>query len=271
MADDVAAQRIRDRMTSSCRWLSQLPPVALGSTDGPGERLAVTRSCRATPRSPVRVAGELFARAAELIGPRLQSQAQLEGLSTVTEARHLQPTFRAALEAVAAAAQPPPLVSPSLSHGLKSEWPRLGNFDVSLQWPGADVFGELKCAADEVSLSACGWDAAKCVFCLNHGVGAGMLLVAAAPAGFWERKTMGIELLATGQWDMADIRGRYAAGFRVWERDGYRPTYVYRHFCTRAVARTNITVAGAPWVLGVASVEAASSERMDWTAIRVAR
>jgi hypothetical protein len=202
-----------------------------------------------------------------MTGPRLAGWAKQERLTTLKEAPHLQRTFRGALEEVAADATPQPQVSSSLTHGLKPKWPRLGPFDVSLHWPGADVFGELKCAADAVSLSACGWDAAKCAFCLQHGVGVGMLLVAAAPASFWTKPTVGVELLQGGEWDMADIRARYVAGFRRWERDGYKPLYVYRRFRTSPVTRTEFAVAGVPWTLGVARVDPAGDERMDWPAL----
>lgn len=217
-----------------------------------------------TPPDPVAEGERLLARAAEFTTPRLTDWARREGLATIKEAPHLQRTFRAALEDVAADASPRPQVSPSLSHGLRAEWPKLGSFDISLRWPGADVFGELKCGASELTLSACGWDAAKCAFCLQHGVGAAMFLVAAAPASLWSATALGVELLFDGDWDMADIRARYAAGFRIWERDGYRPQYVYRRLRTSAVTRTEFRIANVPWVLGVARVEPVDAERMDW-------
>src|SRR4051812_4264042 len=118
-------------------------------------------SVPSSAQSPLGAAQRLFARAAELAGPRLSELAAERGLATIKETAHLQPQFRGALEEIVAEADPRPKVSPRLSHGLKSEWPRLGNFDVSLAWDDIEVFGELKCGENELTLSACGWDAAK--------------------------------------------------------------------------------------------------------------
>jgi hypothetical protein len=213
----------------------------------------------------VRDAERLFCEAAELAGPRLSALADTEGLPTIKETAHLQKKFKEVLSERAAKARPRPEVSPSLSHGLKPQWPRLGLFDISLRWGGLDVFGELKCGESELTLSACGWDAAKQVFCLQHGVGAGMLLVAAAPQTLWKAGGLGIELFAGGDWDMRDIRSRYAEGFRIWERDGYKPMYVFRRLRTAPVGQTEpFVIAGTPWRIGVARVEAVDDERMDW-------
>jgi hypothetical protein len=214
---------------------------------------------------PVVEAERLFAAAAKLAAHRLTALADQRDLTTITEARHLQPTYRSALDELAARAPSGPVVSRRLAHGLKNEWPRLGNFDISLAWGDVDVFGELKCGETELTLSACGWDAAKQVFCLNHGVGAGMLLVAAAPVALWDSAGVGLELLNDGHWDMADLRTRYAKGFGTWERDGYKPNYVYRHLRTSAVSRTEpFRIGVRAWRLGVARVEPVDEERMDW-------
>jgi hypothetical protein len=214
----------------------------------------------------VRDAERLFCEAAEVAGPRLSALAEAEQLPTLKE-KHLQKKFREALEERAFKARPRPTVSPSLSHGLKHEWPRLGLFDISLRWGGLDVFGELKCGESDVTLSACGWDAAKEAFCLQHGVGAGMLLVAAAPQTMWHARGLGIELFCDGEWDMADVRTRYAAGFRTWERDGYKPDYVFRRLRTVELCRPEpFLIAGKPWRIGVARVEPVDDERMDWVA-----
>jgi hypothetical protein len=213
----------------------------------------------------LRDAERLFCEAAELAGPRLSQVARVERLRTIKETAHLQKVFRAALEELASKARPQPSISPRLSHGLKREWPRLGPFDISLCWGDLEVFGELKCGEDDHTLSACGWDAAKQVFCLQHGVGAGMLLVAAAPTAMWDAGGLGIELFADGEWDMADIRVRYADGFRTWERDGYKPVYVFRRLRTIAVGRTEpFDIGGTPWRIGIARVEPVDEERMDW-------
>lgn len=217
------------------------------------------------PNEAVRRAERLYTAAADLAGPRLTALADENRLTTITEAAHLQRTFRKALEELAVQAAPAPKVSPRLAHGLKREWPKLGNFDISLAWGDVEVFGELKCGESELTLSACGWDAAKCAFCLSHGVGTGMLLVAAAPESRWQPPGIGIELLFDGEWDMADIRARYAAGFRVWERDGYKPEYVFRRLRTCEVSRsTPFRIGSEQWLLGVSRVEPMDDERMDW-------
>lgn len=217
------------------------------------------------PDDPVREAERLYTAAAELSGPRLTALADEGGLKTIKETAHLQRTYREALEELAAQATPRPAVSPRLAHGLKSEWPKLGNFDISLAWGSVEAFGELKCGETEFTLSACGWDAAKEAFCLGHGVGAGMLLVVAAPVALWDPPGVGLELLCDGEWDMADIRERYATGFRAWERDGYKPDHVYRRLRTFEVSRsTPFRIGRKEWLLGISRVEPVDDERMDW-------
>jgi hypothetical protein len=208
---------------------------------------------------------EARVRDANLTGPRLTTLAATNGLTTIKETAQLQPTFKHALTELAMKARPRPAVSPRPAHGLKREWPRLGNFDISLAWGGVEVFGELKCGEDEVTLSACGWDAAKSAFCLRHRVGAAMLLVAAAPSAAWSARGAGVELFSDREWDMHDIRARYATGFRKWERDGYKPTYVFRRFRTRYVGHTErFDVGASPWSIGIARVEPVDDERLDW-------
>lgn len=233
------------------------------TTTPPGEAVAQLEEL-------VAEAQRLFCQAAALSGPRLTQLAADEGLKTLKE-RHLQKTLKAALEEVAREVRPRPQVSPRLSHGLKREWPRLGNFDISLAWGGVEVFGELKCGEDNGTLSACGWDAAKEAFCLQHGVGAAMLLVAGAPRPRWAARELGIELFFDGEWDMADIRRRYAAGFRTWELDGYRPDYVLRRLRTVEVCRTDeFAIADRPWRIGISRVEPVNDERMDWVPLLAA-
>jgi hypothetical protein len=224
------------------------------------------------PAHRVHEAERLYTAAADLTAARLTALADELDLSTITEARHLQPTFRRALEEIAVTATPRPVVSPRLAHGLKNEWPRLGNFDISLEWSGVEVFGELKCGETELTLSACGWDAAKSAFCLNHGFGTAMLLIVAAPLSLWEAPSVGIELLFDGEWDMADVRARYAAGFRTWERDGYKPAYVFRRLRTVGISRTtSFRIGRKQWLLGISRVEAIDRERMDWIPLLVPR
>jgi hypothetical protein len=219
----------------------------------------------AHPDDPIGEAERLYTGAAELSGPRLTALADQHGLTTIKETAHLQPTYRKALEELAARATPQPMVSPRLSHGLKREWPKLGNFDISLTWDGVEVFAELKCGETELTLSACAWDAAKEVFCLHHGVGSGMLLVAAAPVTLWERPGIGLELLDDGEWNMADVRTRYAAGFRIWQREGYKPDYVFRRLRTVKVSRTSpFRIGRKDWLIGISRVHAVDGERMDW-------
>lgn len=209
-------------------------------------------------------AQRLFCAAAGLSGPRLAKLADDQGLTTLKE-KHLQAALKSALKELAFKARPRPEVSPRLSHGLKPKWPKLGTFDISLSWGGVEVFGELKCGENDETLSACGWDAAKEAFCLQHGVGAGMVLVAAAPDALWQARGLGIELFGDDEWDMADIRARYAAGFRKWERDGYKPDYVFRRLRTVEVCRTGpFAVGRKDWLIGIARVEPVDDERMGW-------
>jgi hypothetical protein len=217
------------------------------------------------PEDPIREAERLYTAAAELSAPRLTALADKEGLTTIKETAHLQRTYRTALEELASQTTPRPTASPRLAHRLKHEWPRLGNFDISLAWGSIEIFGELKCGESELTLSACGWDAAKEVFCLKHGVGTAMLLVAAAPTALWSSPGVGLELFRNGEWDMADIRKRYAAGFRTWERDGFKPDYVYRRLNTFEVSRsTPFRIGGKQWQLGISRVEPVDEERMEW-------
>jgi hypothetical protein len=218
-----------------------------------------------TPDDPVTDAQCLFLMAVERAAPKLVANVCDVRQEYVNERDHLQPTFKASLEEVASEAVPRPEVSGVLDHGLGETWPRLGKFDVSLSWAGStSVFGELKCGDSEKALSACAWDAAKCAFCLRHGVGVGMLLVAAAPWSLWERDTLGTELFLDGEWNMADVRERYAKGFAAWEREGYMPLRVPEALATFDIGRTEFTIAGNPWVLGVARVEPVGHAWLDW-------
>lgn len=217
------------------------------------------------PADPVSAAQRLFVAAAEAAAPELTAIAARRGRSHLNEREDLEPAFRRALEALAFDSEPRPLVSHRLSHGLPTAvWPKLGRFDVSLQWPEAMVFGELKCGVDEAALSACAWDALKCAFCLRHDIGAGMLIVAAAPLAMWRRAKLGTELFADRQWDAQEIRSRYAAGFLAWERDGNKPLQVPRRFATHDVGRVELVIADAPWLIGIARVEPASWAWLDW-------
>lgn len=210
-------------------------------------------------------AQRLFVEASRLAAARLTGLAAERKKDYINERDHLQPTYRAALEVVAAGASPAPTVSPTLGHGLEpAAWPRLGKFDVSLAWSEATVFGELKCGDSEKALSACAWDAAKCAFCLRHGIGAAMLLVAAAPKPLWRRRALGVELFNGGMWEMADVRQRYAAGFRTWEADGYKPVRVPAALVTEPVGQTDFLIAGKPWVLAVARVDPVGDGWMTW-------
>ena len=101
------------------------------------------------------------------------------------------------------------------------------------------VFGELKCGEDEFTLGACGWDAAKCAFCLRHRVGVGMLLVAAAPATVRAAGGAGVEFLRGRRMGHAGRQALAAPpGSAPWERDGYKPAYVFRRFRTIEVSCT---------------------------------
>lgn len=213
----------------------------------------------------VRKAEELFAEAAVLTGPDVAGITPPSGRTYINEA-DLQGKFKQRLEQLAATARPAAAVSPSLGHKLKDEWPKLGLFDISLAWPEVTVYGELKCGASEFTLSACGWDAAKCAFALNQGTGDGMLLVAAAPAALWKYGVTGTELLlGRRDWKMTDIRERYSEGFTAWEKQGYKPLWVPASFDTRPVAApVHFLASGEPWQLHVAAVENPSEERLDW-------
>lgn len=223
------------------------------------------RSSIQPQENPLEEATGIYLGAAALAAPRLTALAVERGLTSIKERDHLQPVYRRALEEVARSAIPPPDVSASLAHGLTPEWPALGLFDISLYWsPTTRVPGELKCGSARGDLDACAWDLAKCAFCLRHGVGVGMLLVAAAPLGLWEERDLGLEFLFDGHWDMSDVRSRYARGFRKWERDGFKPLRVPRHIATVEVSRVLFTIAGGPWLLGIALASPIGEAWLEW-------
>lgn len=217
------------------------------------------------PGDPVDQAEKLYTTAAETAGPRLTELARRCDLDYINERDHLQPTFRQALRDTVKEERPGPSVSFDLNHGLEQHWPRLGKFDDALAWGrSATVLAELKAGSDECALSACGWDALKAAFCLRHGVGAGMFLIAAAPECLWQSSCLGLELFDGGTWNSADLRRRYARGFKKFERDGYKPLRVPAAFRTFAGRRTNFAVAEKPWLLGIARVEPLGEEWLDW-------
>jgi hypothetical protein len=209
-------------------------------------------------------AERFFLVAAQVAGANLTLAALEKGTTYINERDYLQPVFRTALEGVCADAGCQALVSPSLEHGLSHMWPKLGKFDISLQWHGTAVYGELKAGSDARAMSACAWDALKCAFCLHHKVGAAMLLVGAAPDALWTPHTLGTELFGCTLWDTLEVRDRYEAGFRTWERDGYRPIRVPRRFATRKIGRAEFSVADTPWVIGIARVEPFGRESVTW-------
>lgn len=218
-------------------------------------------------RAPIDRAIDLYRRAADASGERLAAIATDEQIDRLREDRHLQPVFAVCLREAASADGE--TISPHLSHGLKREWPRLGRFDVSVRVERRDVVGELKCGIGPAKLDACAWDMAKLAFVLHHGVGSAGLLVACTDQRTWEASSLGSELLDTGVWDMADIRERYAAGFRRWEGDGYKPNRVLRWARTTALHHAEpFDIAGEPWSIRLARVEPVSEEIMDWPPLR---
>ena len=217
------------------------------------------------PANPVAEASELLTAALRGCAPELEARAKRTGLTRLTEAHHLAPEFRESLTAVATAADLVPDVCVSLSPAaLRSDWPRLGPFDVSLRWNDVTVYGELKCGDTEDTLEACAWDALKCAFALRHGFGAAMFLIAGAPQELWQRRARGCELFGGGEWDAADLRARYVRGFTTWERDGYKPQLVPDRIRTIAGARLELDVNSTPWALAIAQVEPVGDGWLTW-------
>jgi hypothetical protein len=97
----------------------------------------------------------------------------------------------------------------------------------------------------------------------NNNVGAGTLLVAAAPAFLWRAQCRGLEFFDGGEWDTVDLRGRYAKGFTKCEKDGYKPVRVPAALRTRTGMRVGFPVADKLWLLGVARVEPLGDEWLD--------
>ena len=215
----------------------------------------------------ISAAEQVLLRAADLCSVKLEERARDEGLGWINERDHLQPEYSAAVDRVANAVEHGR--SPSgLRHELGDKWPKLGSFDITLAIGSLHFAVELKCGSDAGTLSACAWDAAKLAFCLQHGVGNGAYLVAAAPDPLWTRDASGLEFFRSGAWDMADIRTRYASSFRKWEKDGYIPLQVVRHFASVHVGRSiGFKVADQPWTIGVARIDAEDSELMAWESL----
>lgn len=228
---------------------------------------------RSVPADAAAEAERVFAAAAAACVPSLEALAAgLPPLPYLNEAKHLAPTFRAALADAGAKTRPAPEVSPTLGVApLRSLWPRLGPFDASLRWGNRTVYGELKCARDEGTLEACAWDALKCAFALRHGFGTGMLLLAGAPKALWDRRARGCELFDGGQWDAADLRVRYVRGFTTWERDGYKPVRVPERLRTLDGPRIPLDVNGEPWLLALARVEPVGEGWLDWQPVLAAK
>jgi len=257
LASLVSLERYADR-AARCRSGRDAPATGRSPT---GRLRAAMPS---QPNDPAREGERLYTAAAELAGPRPTALADEGGL-TIKETAHLQRTYRKALEDVAAQATPPPAVSPRLAHGLKHEWPKLGNFDISLAWGGVEVFGELKSGETELTLSACGWDAAKEAFCLNHGFGIAMLLVAAAPVALWDPPGVGIELLFDGDWTWPTSANATRPGSAPGSATATCLT-TSTGVCalSRSAAATRFASATSGGLLGISRVEPVDEERMDW-------
>ncbi len=219
---------------------------------------------RSTPKDPAVDAERLFTAAAEAAAPKLGPLAAVHGRTYVTELRELQPTFRAEVERVAAAARPRPSVSPRLRENLSQNYTGIGPFDISLQWAGAVAYGELKAGKDTNTSANCIWDAPKLALMVRLDRAASGHLIAAAPSALWTSETPGLELFFDAEWDMLDLRESHPSWWRSWEREGLMPLRIPAQLRTIAGARVGFACDGVPWTLGLARVEPLGEEWLEW-------
>ncbi len=220
---------------------------------------------RLTPKDPGGEAERLFTLAAGATAPKLGPLAVAHGGTYVRELRELQPTFRAEVERVAAAAERPrPSVSPRLKEDLSEHYTGIGAFDISLQWPGAVAYGELKAGKDADTSANCIWDAPKLALMVRLKRAAAGHLIAAAPSALWTPQTAGLELFFDREWDMLDLRERHPSWWRKWEKEGLMPLRIPVSLKTIEVARVPFVCDGVPWTLGLARVEPLGDEWLQW-------
>lgn len=182
---------------------------------------------------------------------RVNERDDLQGCC-VTSARELAPRWR-----------PPPEVLSQVKVAFEG-WPRLGDVDLVLIWPGEyRVLLELKCGVSKDALGPCVWDAAKCAFLLQVGDASAAYLLAATTLDCWEETVLGTELFTSGAWEIDELRERYASWWRQWERRGDPlPTKIPAQVQTEHVGTVPFAIGGTAWELRMARVKSSD----DWRA-----
>lgn len=135
-------------------------------------------------------------------------------------------------------------------------WPRLGNVDLALSWPGKrPVLLELKCGNGIDALGECVWDAAKLAFAMQCDKGSAMFLLAGAPVADWERPVRGAEFFADGPHDAALLRVLYGDWWREWEKRGDpQPAELPQSWWTEHVHTSSLAVNHIEWQLRLVRV-----------------
>jgi hypothetical protein len=228
------------------------------------QRFAALRPDRAARRRPTELDGLLSA----LVDQTARDVAALavaKGLRKVNERDHLQPRCAATARTLAKSWSPEPAVSTQLEVEFRA-WPRLGNVDVALTWPGRlPVLLELKCGDGSNAAGECVWDAAKLAFALQCDRTSDAYLLAGAPVSDWQRPIRGAEFFETGQHDIALLRVLYSDWWRYWEgRDDPQPTELPRSFRTESVHAARFALDGNDWELRLAAVLTDDAMRVPW-------
>jgi hypothetical protein len=197
---------------------------------------------------------------------RIELLARDRGILTVVNERdHLQPCCAEAARALAPGWSLPATVSTQMEVEFTA-WPRLGNVDVALSWPGQlPVLVELKCGSGVNALGECVWDAAKLAFAMQSASGSAMFLLAGAPVAAWQHPVRGTEFFADGPHEAALLRVLYGDWWREWEKRGDpQPSELPRRWWTEHVHTAPFTIKATPWQLRLAQVFSSGDDRLPW-------
>lgn len=203
----------------------------------------------------------LLRRVVEVTASELQDFCAVRQLEYANERDHLDPCCRVAVQQLVRELENPPALSPR-DFGEKHGWLGLGLVDVVFRWADrAPTFVELKCR----ELWPCVWDAVKLATAVLGSNAGSAYLLAGARTSDWERQIDGSQFFETGEWKTLgpEVRDRFLASWRLWERQGHIPALVPTRFSTVALGAFHLTIAHVRWEVRLARVDSAG-EWTDW-------
>ena len=195
----------------------------------------------------------------------LESHCAEKALSHANERDHLDRVCKQVAKRLAPTWSPDASVGP-YGFGDKLGWVGLGLVDLVFRRPDRlPTFLELKCGAGKHTLSACVWDAVKLAAGLLAGNAEAGYLLAGAPLAQWQKPILGAQLFDSRAWwtSSNEIRGAYSMWWWKWQNEPNIPGRVAATFHTKKLGSFPFQIAGAPWELRLARIEA-HADWEDW-------